>query len=281
MPGFFMFDGKYFPNSTPVIGPDNRAFRYGDGIFETMRVAWGKIPLGNYHFKRCYNGMNLMGFEIPVLFTPENLEKNILELCRKNGHLESARVRITFFRGDGGLYDPESHRLHYIIQTWALPENYKELNNNGLELTTYTLGRKSCDPLSNLKSNSALIYVLAAKFAKDQKCNEALVLNSSNNIADATIANVFWIKDGEIFTNPLSEGIVAGVMRQYIIDSLKQQGIIVFESPVNAVQIATADEIFMTNALYGIRWVGSYGEKNFSMEKTSQLYYNLVKPLFH
>jgi branched-chain amino acid aminotransferase len=281
MPGFFMFDGKYFPNSTPVIGPDNRAFRYGDGIFETLRVAWGKIPLKPYHFKRCFDGMKLMGFDIPVLFTPENLEKNILELCRKNGHLESARVRINFFRGDGGLYDPESHRLHYIIQTWALPENYKELNNNGLELTTYTLGRKSCDTLSNLKSNSALIYVLAAKFAKDQKCNEALVLNSYNNIADATIANVFWIKAGEIFTNPLSEGIVAGVMRQYIIDSLKQQGIIIFESPVNAEQIATADEIFMTNALYGIRWIGAYAGKNFSMEKTNLLYQEIVNPLFH
>lgn len=280
MPGFFMFDGKYFPNSTPVIGPDNRAFRYGDGIFETIRVAWGKIPLARYHFNRCFGGMKIMGFDIPVLCNPDNLEKNILEICRKNGHLESARVRINFFRGDGGLYDPESHRLHYIIQTWALPENYKELNTNGLELTTYTLGRKSCDPLSNLKSNNALIYVLAAKFAKDQKSNEALVLNSSNNIADATIANVFWIKDGEIFTNPLSEGIVAGVMRQFIIDSLKQQGISVVERSVNQEQLASADEIFMTNALYGIRWVGFFSGNHFGMLKTSKLYHDLIMPLF-
>ncbi len=281
MPGFFMFDGKYFPNSTPVIGPDNRAFRYGDGIFETLRVGWGKIPLGKYHFDRCFRSMTVLGFDIPVLCTPESLEKNILELCRKNGHLESARVRITFFRGDGGLYDPESHRLHFIIQTWALPENYKEINQNGLALTAYLHGRKSCDQLSNLKSNSALIYVLAAKFAKDQKCNEALVLNTFNNMADATIANVFWIKDGDIFTNPLSEGIVAGVMRQYIIDSLKQQGITLIERAVNPEQIALADEIFLTNALYGIRWVGTYAEKYFKFEKTSQLYHNLVKPLFH
>ena len=281
MPGFFMFDGKYLPNSTPVIGPDNRAFRYGDGIFETLRVAWGKIPLGNYHFKRCFDGMKLMGFEVPVLFTPENLEKNILELCRKNGHLESARVRITLFRGDGGLYDPESHRMHYIIQTWTLPENYKELNNNGLELTTFTLGRKSCDPLSNLKSNSALIYVLAAKFAKDQKCNEAIVLNSSNNIADATIANVFWIKGGDVFTNPLSDGIVAGVMRQYIIDTLIRQGIPIIEHSINPEQMVDADEIFLTNALYGIRWVGHFAGKRFSMDKTGKLYHDLIKPLFH
>jgi branched-chain amino acid aminotransferase len=280
MPGFFMFNGKYFPISTAVIGPDNRAFRYGDGIFETLRVAWGKIPLANYHFNRCFKGMKFMGFEIPVLFTPENLEKNILELCKKNNHLESARVRINFFRGDGGLYDPESHRLNYIIQTWSLPEHYKEINQNGLALTTYTLGRKSRDQLSNLKSNSALIYILAAKFAKDHKCNEALVLNDAHNIADTTIANIFWIKEGEIFTNPLSEGIVAGVMRQFIINSLLQKGITVGERPVNPEQILTADEIFTTNALYGIRWVASFGEKNFGMEKTSRLYHDIINPLF-
>lgn len=281
MPGFFMFNGKYFPNTTKVIGPDNRSFRYGDGIFETIRVSWGKIPLGEYHFNRCFNGMNVMGFDIPTLFTTENLEKNILDLCKKNNHLESARVRINLFRGDGGLYDPESQRVNYIIQTWALPENYKEMNTNGLALTLYPLGRKSRDPLSNLKSNSALIYVLAAKFAKDQKCNEALVLNDAHNIADATIANVFWIKDGEIFTNPLSEGIVAGVMRQYIIDSLLQKDITVKEHPVNPEQMLIADEIFTTNSLYGIRWVGSFGEKKFGMAKTSQLYHDLIKPLFN
>jgi branched-chain amino acid aminotransferase len=224
--------------------------------------------------------MSMMGFEVPQFLTPKNLVINILELCRKNGHLESARVRINFFRGDGGLYDPESQRLHFIIQTWALPVNYTELNINGLELTTYLTGRKSCDPISNLKSNSALIYVLAANFAKEQKCNEALVLNTSNNIADATIANVFWIKDGTIFTNPISEGIVAGVMRQYLIDTLKEKSIPVMVSPVNMEQIVSADEIFLTNALYGIRWVGAYDEKSFSRGKTSLLYQDIVKPIF-
>ena len=199
---------------------------------------------------------------------------------KKNNHLESARVRINFFRGDGGLYDPESHRLNYIIQTWALPENYKEINSNGLALTTYPAGRKSRDQLSNLKSNSALIYVLAAKFAKEQKCNEALVLNDAHNIADATIANIFWIKDGEIFTNPLSEGIVAGVMRQYIIDIIAPKRDHRSEIQLTLNQILAADEIFTTNALYGIRWVGGFGEKKFGMERTSRLYHDIIKPLF-
>ncbi len=82
--------------------------------------------------------------------------------------LQTARVRICFFRGDGGIFDPISHRPNYIIQTWELPENYTELNSNGLELLVYPAGRKSCDQFSNLKSNNALLYLMAAKYAKDQ-----------------------------------------------------------------------------------------------------------------
>jgi len=280
MPGFFMYDGKYFPDSTPVLGPDSRAFRYGDGIFETMRVSQGQIPLAKYHFIRCFAGLNTLGFDIPALFTPGKLEQNILALCRKNNHLENARVRISIFRGNGGLFDPESHRPQYLIQTWDLPEHYKKMNDNGLELTIYPSGRKSCDPLSNLKSNNALIYVMAAKYAKDQKCNEALVLNTTGKIADATIANLFWVKDGTIFTNPISDGIVAGVMREFLIDNLLRKGMQVSLQSIDPDELLEADEIFLTNALYGIRWVGSLGKNQFRKETSSLLYEDLIIPLF-
>ena len=280
MPGFFMYNGKYFPDNTPVIGPDSRAFRYGDGIFETIRVVRGQIPLSDYHFNRCFSGMQMLGFEIPALFTREMLEKEILDLCRKNKHLPTARVRICFFRGDGGVFDPESHRPNYIIQTWELPENYTELNSNGLELLVYPEGRKSCDRFSNLKSNNALLYLMAAKYAKDNKCNEALILNSAEKIADATIANIFWIKAGQIFTNPLTDGIVAGVMRQYIIDYFSKSNIPVIQESINEVQLAEADEIFLTNALYGLRWVGAMGNKAFGQELIRPIYRDTIRPLF-
>jgi branched-chain amino acid aminotransferase len=221
-----------------------------------------------------------LGFEIPVLFTAEILEQNILALCRKNNHLENARVRISIFRGNGGLFDPESHRPHYLMQTWDLPEHYKKMNDNGLELTIYPPGRKSCDPLSNLKSNNALIYVMAAKYAKDQKCNEALILNTTGKIADATIANLFWVKDGTIFTNPFSDGIVAGVMREFLIDNLPRKGMQVSLQSIDPDELLEADEIFLTNALFGIRWVGSLGKKKFRKEASTLLYEDLIIPLF-
>lgn len=280
MPGFFIYNGKYFPESTPVIGPDSRAFRYGDGIFETIRVVRGKIPLSDYHFNRCFSGLHMLGFEIPALFTRGMLEKEILDLCRKNKHLSSARVRICFFRGDGGVFDPESHHPNYIIQTWELPENYAELNSNGLELVVYPLGRKSRDQFSNLKSNNALLYLMAAKYAKDNKCNEALVLNSAEKIADATIANIFWIKDYQLFTNPLSDGIVAGVMRQYMIDYFSKKNKPVIQQSIDEAQLAEADEIFLTNALYGMRWVGGMGLNRFGQVSVRPLYREIIMPLF-
>lgn len=281
MPGFFIYNGKQIPNELPVLGPDSRAFRYGDGIFETIRVVRGMIPLAPYHFTRCFSGMKTLGFEIPALFTPASITEEILTLCSKNKHLQLARVRISFFRGNGGLYDPESNRPNYIIQTWDLPENYREINNNGLELTIYPVGRKSCDPLSSLKSNNALIYVMAARFAKENHCNEALVLNSAGTIADASIANLFWIKKGRVFTNPLSDGGVAGVMRQYLLDQFEQRGIPVQTESISAADITGADEIFLTNALYGLRWVGALGSKKFSNIQTRQIYTDFVKPLFN
>jgi branched-chain amino acid aminotransferase len=280
MPGFFIYNGKYFPNNTPVIGPDSRAFRYGDGIFETIRVVRGQIPLSDYHFNRCFSGMQMLGFEIPALFTWEMLKKEIVDLCRKNKHFQTARVRISFFRGEGGIFDPISHRPNYIIQTWELPENYTELNSNGLELLVYPAGRKSCDQFSNLKSNNALLYLMAAKYAKDNKCNEALILNSAEKIADATIANIFWIKAGRIFTNPLTDGIVAGVMRQYIIDYFRNTHNPVIQQSINEVQLAEADEIFLTNALYGLRWVGAMGNKAFGQELIRPIYRDIIRPLF-
>ena len=280
MPGFFMYNGKFFPDNTPVIGPDSRAFRYGDGIFETIRVVRGKIPLSDYHFKRCFNGLQVLGFDFPPFFSREMLESEMIALCRKNNHLSAARVRICFFRGDGGIFDPISHHPNYIIQTWELPENYTELNSNGLELLIYPAGRKSCDQFSNLKSNNALLYLMAAKYAKDNKCNEALILNSAEKICDATIANIFWIKDRQIFTNPLTDGIVAGVMRQYIIDYFSKINKSVIQESITEVQLAEADEIFLTNALSGLRWVGAMGNNAYSQELIRPIYRDIIRPLF-
>ena len=134
---FFNYNGKLFEDGTPVIGADSRGLRYGDGIFETMKMQKGKLLFAKEHFFRLNKGMSILQFTIPPHFSPKLIEKEIYLLVKKNNHIENVRVRLTIVRGDGGINDAENNFPNYIIQTWQLSENIGELNSNGLILGIY------------------------------------------------------------------------------------------------------------------------------------------------
>lgn len=272
----FTYDGRIYNEGSLVIGPANRGLRYGDGLFETIKCDKGELLLADEHFSRLWKGMQVLQFDIPRHFTPENLIEKIISLCRKNGHEQSARVRITVFRGDGGLYDAVSHIPHYIIETWELPASSSAWNSNGLVLGIYDGARKTNDILANLKHNNFLPYVLAALHAKKQQWNDALVLNSEGRVCDSSIANIFIIKDGEIYTTPLSEGCVAGVMRRTMLQSLPAAGFHVKEKQLTVEELLTSDEIFLTNSIYNLRWVQRIGDTVFKNTLTRKIYTNII-----
>lgn len=250
---------------------DNRSYRYGDGLFETMRVVSRKISLETYHFERFFSGLKTMRYELPVLFTAEKLRLEILLLCEKNGCDALARVRLSAFRGNGGLYEGPDE-LQYVIECWPVSESINQLNGNGFVIDVYPEARKSCDKFSNIKSANFLPYVMAARYANENKLNDCLVLNVHDRIADATIANVFIIKNESIFTPPLSEGCVSGVMRRHLLAKLKVE-----EMVLTVESMLSADEIFLTNAMTGIRWVKQFRNKTYSNLQTSKIYSELQK----
>jgi branched-chain amino acid aminotransferase len=276
---FINFNGTSIPSGTPVLTADNRGFRYGDGIFETITVKDGHIRLGPYHFERLMAGARVLQFHLPPLFTTERLTEQILQLCEKNGHSALARVRLTVFRDDGGLSDPGDHFPHYIIQSWDLPPGSDEFNGDGLIIDLFPDGRKSCDPFSNLKSNNFLLYALAALYARKNGLHDCLVLNSHERIADSTIANLFYIQGGKIYTPPLSEGCVAGVMRRLLLELLPQAGFTILEKATTIEDLAAAEEIFLTNALKGIKWVRSFRRPTYSSTLTRAVYQELIPSL--
>ncbi len=141
--GDFIFNGKFYKEGTAVVGAANRGLRYGDGVFETIKLKDEKLILADEHFARLWKGMTTLLFEIPKHFTPEKLAAEILALAKKNGHEQNARVRLQVFRGDGGLYDAVNHAPNYIIETWELAENNGELNSNGLVAGIYTDVKKA------------------------------------------------------------------------------------------------------------------------------------------
>jgi len=276
---FICLDGKIIPDHEPVLFADNRGFRYGDALFETMKFINAEIVLGQFHFDRLFAGLQLLDYILPTHFSESLLKENINELIQRNKCGKIARVRLTVFRGHGGLYD-ENKNAGYLIECWPLADTVNTLNENGLIIDVFPGAVKSCDQYSNLKSASFLIYSLAAQYAKKQKLNECLVLNTKGNIADGSITNLFIIKAEKIYTTSLDEGCIAGVMRKYLIQSLKKSGYMIAESSITVDDLAAADEVFLTNAIQGIKWVKEFKGKEYGNMQTKQIYNEFVKTIF-
>lgn len=275
---FISLNGKNYPANEPVLLADNRGYRYGDGLFETMKMSKGSILLSELHFERLFYGLKLLELELPNFFTPEKLRQEIIHLAEKNHCQSLARIRFSVFRGNGGLYDGDKI-LSYLIECWPLNESHTRMNENGLIIDIFTGARKSCDQFAALKSANFLPYTMAAQYAKANKLNDCLVVNTNGAIADSTIANLFVIKDNVISTPALTEGCVNGVMRRYLLSVLPAKGYVIMETAISKEMLENADEIFLTNAINGIRWVRQFRDKNYSNKLTVEIYNRFVKTI--
>jgi branched-chain amino acid aminotransferase len=268
---FVNYNGRLIPDNQYCLTADNRSFRYGDGLFETMLMKSGGVRLGDFHWERMLSGMRLLHLDIPSFFTAEELERQIYAVVTANEFTGSCRVRMTVWREEVGI--------GYVIQTGPLPAGAAAWNTDGLVIDIFAGGRKACDAYATLKSNNYLLYVLAGLHAKEQRLDDCLVLNSHERLADSTIANLFYIKDHRFYTPPLSEGCVAGVMRRYLLEALPQAGYAVQEQPVSPEELAGADEVFLTNALRGIRWVRAFRGTTYGNRLATAVHEQIIQKL--
>ena len=274
MAEYINWNGKIIEKDDFRISPDNRSFRYGDGFFETMKIVDDEILLATFHFTRLFYSLELLSFDVPVFFTREYFTSQIKSLLDKNNHSRLARVRLMFYRGNGGLYDPENHHPNFVIQSSALEDAGLELNIKGLDIDIYTAARKVSDSFSMIKSNNYLSYAMAALWAKKNKLNDCLLLNPYENICDSTIANIFIVQDNLIKTPALAEGCVNGVTRLYLLDCCKKNNIDIIETTISVQDMLYASEVFLTNAIAGIKWVKQVGEKNYSYPSVAMQLHN-------
>lgn len=271
------YNGKFMAGDKPLLTVDNRSFRYGDGCFETMKVYQGQLLLADLHFERLIASLHLLHFHIPAHFTKDYFTGLIRELCRLNSVSELARVRLTVWRAGTGLYDPVDHTPHFIIQCWELPEHIFELNSAGLVLDVFPDAVKSCDKIANVKSNNCLPYVLAALYAKQHQVNETVLLNQHGRVADTSIANIFIVRNNHVYTPPLTEGGVCGVMRKYLLQ--KEFPFRISEQPLTVKDLQTADEIFLTNVIFGVRWVGRFRNSSYGNATSAILHEMLFESM--
>ena len=264
---YINLNGKIIEKADAGIPVDNGAFRYGYGLFETMLVQNGAIQLRQYHMERLFTSLKQLHFTVPALMTADYLEKQVLQTIQKNKLDKLCRVRMQLFGAGGGLYEQENKPPGFLVECFPLEESILHLNENGLVAGVATGLSKSMDTLSNLKSCNALIYASAARQAKANKWNDALVCNTAGNIIESTIANIFWIKSGTVYTPPLTDGCIAGVMRRHLMDEIT-----VKEKSLSEQELSDADEIFLTNAIRKIKWVGGIGNSSYHNARTTEIY---------
>ncbi len=268
---FTNINGKIIATAEAVIPADNGAFRYGIGLFETMLVKNGQIRLGSYHWQRLFAGMKQLFFEVPVLFTATMLEAEVLRTVKRNNLAAYCRVRLQVYLGSGGIFGEGPQKPQYVIECYPLPEDNMLLNTNGLVLGIASSITKSTDSLSNLKSANALVYAIAARQAKHNKWNDALVYNTQGHIIESAIANLFWVKEGKVYTPPLTDGCVAGVMRSYILEQWPS----IEERSLTYEELMQADELMLTNAVKGVRWVSNIEDKRYGCEAIKRIFATL------
>ena len=269
---YYCFNGNII-NKQPEISPQNRSFRYGDGIFETIKVFKNQILLGEFHFDRLVASLSLLNISAPAFLSYNALHENILELCSKNNCQESARVRVTVYRDD------ENH-AGAIIEATSLDEKINSLNRDGWAVDLYPFARKGMDAFANLKSANYLPYVMADLYAKQNGMDECLVLNCNNKIADASKANVFIVLKNEVYTPALHQGCINGVKRRFVIEQLKKASVTVHQREIDEELLQEAEEVFLTNSIIDLRWVKFYRKKTYTASFTSEFYQSVFSTIY-
>ena len=261
----YIYDNEeLLPENHSIVIPDNRSFRYGDGLFESIRVFDSKIPLLDQHLKRLERGMSILKMNPhPMLEDPKSIQDAMEKLVILNNTRGNARLRLMIYRTGGGLYAPEKNETGLLLECKALDGNRFHAHITGLRIGYFADVPKIYNTLSAFKTNNALPYVLAGIHAKNHGLDECLILNQFGRIAESIYSNVFIVKDNQLISPPISEGGISGIMREFVIKVAEENALTFNETAIEISDLKEADEIILTNSIKGIQWVKYFGEKQF------------------
>jgi branched-chain amino acid aminotransferase len=240
---------------------NNRAFKYGDGIFETVKVLNNSVVFWEDHYFRLMSSMRMLRMKIPMSFTLEFLEAEILKTVKSQEASTSFRVRLSVYRQDGGLYKPTTNNIDYLIEVSPLKIQEKVSYTIDLFKDFYNYSGL----LSTVKTNNRMLNTLASVFASENDLDNAILLNEKKGVVEATNGNIFIVKGNTIKTPALTEGCIKGITRGKVIEIItKNTDFEVEETSISPFEIQKADEVFITNAIAGVQIVTNYRKKVFA-----------------
>jgi branched-chain amino acid aminotransferase len=265
------FNGDIVSQETSLL-TQNRAFLYGDGVFETVKIVNSKILFLEDHYFRLMSSMRIVRMEIPMNFTMEYIEEQILALAKTKNLTDSSRARITVYRNDGGYYLPKTNTVSFLINVESLENKLYSFDTKKYKVDLYTDFYIAKQLLSSIKTTNKLINITASIYAQENDLDNCLLLNDSKNVIEAIQGNVFMLKENKLITPPVSEGCLNGVMRKQILGFAKTiQNIEVIEAVISPFDLQKADELFITNVIKGIQPITRYRKKEFVTNFASEL----------
>jgi branched-subunit amino acid aminotransferase/4-amino-4-deoxychorismate lyase len=276
-PQFINFNGTIVPADQTVMTVANRGFRYGDGLFESMRWMNGELKFAELHADRIRRGMKTLKIDGYSQLDTYFLRETVAELIRRNKTGANARVRLSIFRDSGGLYNPDSNKMGFALEVTKIHESAYTSNTKGLIVDIFDELPKPINILSNLKTSNSLLYVLAGVYKDQHSLDEVLIINQNGFLCEAMSSNVFVVYDNQIYTPALTEGCIAGVMRHVVMKLAKENNLNIVEAQINPAILDQAEEVFVTNAGRGIQWVMGYNNKRYFNEMSRLLLASLNK----
>lgn len=265
-------NGTIFKDSEAHLSVQNRGLAYGDAVFETIKVN-NKPLFWEAHYFRLMASMRILRMQIPMNFTPEFLENQIMDLLASMPEQAvSYRVKITVYRTSGGYYTPNSNNVEFNITAVALDSDLYIYKPNDFEIELFKDYLIAPNLLSTLKTNNKVVNVLGSIFAKENNYQNCLLLNTNKNIVEALNGNVFLVKDKVIKTPPVSDGALKGIIRGQLIDIIKKSNNFELDvSSISPFELQKVDEIFITNVIQGIVAVTKFRKKFYANEISKML----------
>ena len=259
------FNGNIYTKDVLFLNHENRGLRYGDALFESIRVVGSKLFFWEDHYLRLMASMRILRMGIPMNFTMEYLEEQILRTVYSNNLKEvSARIRITVFRNNGGLYLPESNDVSFTIEAIRLSSPFYTLEDKKYKVELFKDFYINPDMLSTLKTNNRILNVVGSIFAEENGYQNCLLINNLKQVVEALNGNLFLVKDRIVKTPPLSTGCLNGIIRKKLIGILnKLENYTLVEEAISPFELQKSDELFITNSIIGIQPISNYRKKTF------------------
>ena len=267
------YNGALIGAEGNILALHNRAFAYGDAVTDVSKYSYQQLLFWEEHYLRLMAGMRVLRMSIPMSFSMEYIEEEILKTIRSNA-LESqpVRVRISIFRKSGNTYTPTNNDIEYLIETQPLSSAFYVLNEEPYEVELFKDFYIQPDLLANIKHTNRIVNVLGSIFAQENDYQNCILLNIQKNIAGALDGNIFLVNGNTLKTPALTDGAVNGITRKMLIKSLQKTGDYqVEETSISPFELQKADELFITNSLIGIQPVSQYRKKTYTHTATKSL----------